>query len=261
MNKKSIILLTGLFLYVNCIPVFGWGTKGHNIITGIAETHLSRKAQREVRKLLDGHSMIYFSMWMDEIRSDTTYAYTNTWHYANVDEGHTYETMNKEPLGDVITATELSINQLKNKNLPDSVRSMYLKFLIHLVGDLHCPMHAGRLSDRGGNDFAVRWREANTNLHSYWDSSVIEDARNWSSIEWSSYIDKTMSKRQRQTIQAGKPLDWFAETVAHAADIYNNTTVNETLTVAHARKYIPLLEEQFMKAGYRLAGLLNEIFK
>jgi len=261
MKKKSLILLAGLFLCVNCISVFGWGGKGHNIIAGIAEAHLNRKTAREVRKLLDGHSMVYFSMWMDEIRGDTTYAYTNTWHYANVDEGHTYETMNKEPLGDVITATELSISQLKNKNLPDSVRSMYLKFLIHLVGDIHCPMHAGRLSDRGGNSFTVSWRGSNTNLHSYWDTSVIEDARNWSSIEWSSYIDKTMSRKQRQAIEAGKPLDWFEETVAHAAYIYKNTKVDQSLTITYARQYTPLLEEQFLKAGYRLAALLNDIFK
>jgi hypothetical protein len=261
MNKKSLLLLTLIILCVNCVPVFGWGAKGHNIIAGIAETHLSRKAKKEVHRLLEGHTMVYFSVWMDEIRSDSTYAYTSTWHYANVDEGQSYATMQKEPNGDVITATILSINQLKNKSLPDSTRAMYLRFLIHLIGDMHCPMHAGRLSDRGGNGFTVKWKGANTNLHSYWDTSVIEDARYWSSIEWSTYIDIAMNKKQRRAIEAGTPLDWFDDTVAYAADIYKNTTVNETLTVPYARKYTPLLEKQFLKAGYRLAGLLNDIFK
>ncbi|MDR0287359.1 MAG: S1/P1 nuclease, partial [Clostridiales bacterium] len=219
MKKNLLILITGMILCANCIPVFGWGSKGHYIIAGIAEAHLSRKAKKEVHKLLDGHAMAYYSAWMDEIRSDSTYAFTSTWHYANVDEGKTYETMDKEPKGDVITATILSINQIKDKNLPDSVRSLYLKFLIHLMGDMHCPMHAGRLTDRGGNDVPIKWKGTNTNLHSYWDSAVIEDARNWTSIEWVIYIDIAMNKKQRQAIQGGEPLDWFVDTVAYAKEI------------------------------------------
>ena len=261
MKKNSIKLITGIMLFIYCIPAFGWGGKGHYVIAGIAEAHLSKKAKREVRKLLDGHTMAYFSTWMDELRSDSTYAFSYTWHYANVDEGQTYETMDKEPAGDVVTATILSIEQLKNKNLPDSVRSMYLKFLIHLLGDMHCPMHAGRLSDRGGNSFPVVWKGEKTNLHRYWDSSVLDDARIWSSIEWSTYIDVVMKKKQQRTIQTGEPLDWFNETVAYAEDIYNNTQHNETLTYLYARKYTPSIEDQFLKAGYRLAGLLNKIFK
>jgi len=261
MHKKSFTLITAILLCMNCMPVFGWGAKGHYVIAGIAEKHLNRKAKREVRKLLEGHTMVYYSTWMDDIRGDSTYSFATTWHYANVDKGFTYETMTKEPNGDVITATTLSIDQLKNKNLPDSVRSMYLKFLIHLIADMHCPMHAGRLSDRGGNGFPVKWKGANTNLHSYWDSSVLEDARIWTSIEWSTYIDVAMKKKQRQAIEAGAPLDWFEDTVAYAKEIYGNTTEDETLTYVYARKYTPLLEDQFLKAGYRLAGLLNAIFK
>ena len=261
MKRDSILLMSVLMLFMYCVPAFGWGVKGHYVIAGIAETHLSKKAKKEVRKLLDGHSMVYYSTWMDEIRSDSLYAYTSTWHYANVDEGKTYETMQKESKGDVVTATLLSINQIKDKSLPDSVRSMYLKFLIHLIGDMHCPMHAGRATDRGGNDFPVRWKGNVTNLHSYWDSAVLEDARSWNSIEWSSYIDIAMNKKQRMAIQAGSPLDWFLETVAYAKYIYDNTEENQSLTYLDARKYTPLIEDQFLKAGYRLAGLLNELFK
>jgi hypothetical protein len=261
MKKIANFLIVAVMLYVHCIPVFGWGAKGHYIVAGIAEKQLSRKAQREVSKLLDGHTMVYYSTWMDDIRNDSTYAYTTTWHYANVDAGKTYETMDKDPDGDLITATLLSINQLKDKNLPDSVRAMYLKFLIHLIGDMHNPMHAGRLSDRGGNSFSVQWKGTTTNLHSYWDGSVIEDARIWSSIEWTMYADIAMSRRQRLAIQAGEPLDWFAETVVSANDIYDNTRRSQSLTIAYAKQYTPLLESQFLKAGYRLAGLLNDIFK
>jgi len=261
MKKNTILLISWLILLTNCIPVFGWGSKGHYVIAGIAEDHLSRKAKKEVQKLLGGHTMVYYSTWMDEIRSDSTYSFTSTWHYANVDEGETYETMTKEPNGDVITATMLSIHQLKDKNLPDSVRSMYLKFLIHLIADMHCPMHAGRLSDRGGNNFPVKWKGTNTNLHSLWDTAIVEDAKIWSSIEWTTFMDIAMNKKRQNAIQSGEPLDWFMDTVDYAKDIYENTQRNEALTQSYARKYTPLIEDQFLKAGYRLAGLLNTIFK
>jgi hypothetical protein len=260
-KKSNIILIISVVLFLHYIPVFGWSHKGHEVITNIAEAHLSIKAKKEVRKLLNGRTMVYYATWMDDIRNDPAYAYTRTWHYANVDKGKTYETMERQEGGDVVTATVLSIKQLKNKNLPGSVRAMYLKFLLHLVGDMHCPMHAGRATDRGGNDYPVVWKNTRTNLHRLWDDMVIEASKDWSSIEWATYIDIDMDKKQQQAIEAGSPLDWFKETVVQASNIYDNTPENQTVPSNYVRKYTPLIEEQFLKAGYRLAGLLNSIFK
>ena len=261
MKKISIILISEIILIMQAIPGFGWGGKGHDVIAGIAEAHLNKKAKKEVRKLLEGHTMVYYSTRADEIRNDSAYAYTRTWHYANIDAGETYETMNKEPAGDVVTATLLSINQLKNKNQPDSVRSMYLKFLIHWIGDMHCPMHAGRAVDRGGNDYPIVWKKEKINLHRLWDDIIVDAAKYWGSIEWATYIDVDMNKNRRKAIEAGDPLDWLKETAVLAADIYVNTPENQEIPQSYVRKYTPVVEEQFLKAGYRLAGLLNKVFK
>jgi len=261
MKKIIVVLISGLILSMQSAPVFGWGSKGHDVIASIAEAHLNKRAEKEVRKLLNGHTMVYYSTWMDEIRSDSAYAYTRTWHYANVDEGKNYDPMNRLPEGDVVSAAMLSIDHLKNKNLPDSVRSMYLKFLIHLVGDMHCPMHAGRASDRGGNDYPVLWKNEKTNLHRLWDDLLIESAKPWSRIEWAAYIDVAMNKKQRKAIEAGDPREWFNETLVLARNIYENTPENQAVPPGYVRKYTPVVEDQFLKAGYRLAGLLNGIFK
>jgi len=261
MKKISAELLIGFILLVQCIPVSGWGSKGHYVIAGIAEAHLSKQAKKEVRRLLEGRTMVYYSTWMDEIRGNPLYSFTTTWHYANVDEGKSYETIEKESAGDVITATLRSIEQLKNKNQSDSVRSMYLKFLIHLVGDLHCPMHAGRATDRGGNDYPVLWKGTKANLHSLWDYLIVDEVKNWSAMEWSTYIDIEMDRRQQQAIEAGDPLEWFRETVVLASEIYNDTPENQTIPQSYVRKYSPVVEQQFLKAGYRLAGLLNGVFR
>jgi len=243
-----------------CLPAFGWGGKGHIIIAKIAENHLKGKAKKEVRKLLDGYSMVYYATWMDDIRNNPAYSYTTTWHYANVDEGKTYDTMKREPKGDVITATLLSIDSVRNKNLTDSIRSIHLKFLIHLIGDMHCPMHAGRATDRGGNDFSILWKKAKTNLHSLWDGTIIDAARDWSSIEWAFYIDRSLNKKQKKAIVSGNPLDWFDETVVLASEVYKNTPENKEVDQNYTKRFTPVIEEQFLRAGYRLAETLNLIF-
>jgi hypothetical protein len=122
-------------------------------------------------------------------------------------------------------------------------------------------MHAGRATDRGGNDYPVIWRKDTTNLHRVWDALLIDAARKWNTIEWATYIDVTMNKKQRQAIEAGNPLDWFKESVVVAKDIYDNTPENQEVPKDYVRKYTPVVENQFLKGGYRLASLLNTIFK
>jgi len=259
MNFKNFIL--GLAALLQTASVFGWGEKGHNVVAHIAQAHLSATAQREVQRLLGGHNMAYYSVWADNLRGDSTYNHMLTWHYANVDEGYTFATMPKNPAGDVLTATQLCIEQLSLKGQNDSLRNLYLKLLIHFVGDMHCPMHAGRLSDRGGNQFLIKWRNETSNLHRFWDTSILDAAHVWSSIEWATNIDFAMSPVQRQRLQAGTPLEWLEETVALAKDIYANTPQDKPLSYAYVNRYAPIAEAQLLKGGYRLARLLNEIFK
>ena len=148
-------------MLINSIPSYGWGAKGHDIVAAIAEQNLTKKAKKEINKLLGGKSIVYYSSWMDNIQNSPYwkdgYYKTKTWHYDNVDKGHTYETMSKNENGDVVTALEMLSKELtvNYDNLTDSMKVDYLKMIVHLVGDLHCPMHAGRLSYRGGNKCKV----------------------------------------------------------------------------------------------------------
>ena len=168
---------------LSSIPSFGWGQKGHDVVASIAENHLTRKTRKALDKLLDGKSIVYYSSWMDNIQNspywENGYNKTKTWHYANVDKGHTYQTMTRNEKGDVITGLEMITKEMTEnyKNLTDSMKVDYVKMIVHMVGDLHCPMHAGRLSDRGGNGTKVKWFGQPTNLHSVWDSKMIDSAR------------------------------------------------------------------------------------
>ena len=175
---KSV--LTVILLVFSSIVATAWGPMGHDVVAAIAEQNLTRKAKKNIEKILDGRSIVFYASWMDNIQNSPSwkngYDKTKTWHYANVDEGQTYQSMKKNENGDVVTALnqltwELTVNY---DNLSDSLKADYVKMIVHMVGDLHCPMHAGRLTDKGGNGTKVKWFNQKTNLHSVWDSKMIE---------------------------------------------------------------------------------------
>lgn len=253
----TIFILAAL---VNSLPAFGWGEKGHNAIAHIAQKHLTPRAEREVTRLLDGHNMAYWSAWADGLRDDDRYDVFSTWHYANADPEYTYVTAPKHPDGDVYTAVETCIEQLEAKGTSDSLKSMYLKLLIHFVGDMHCPMHAGRVGDRGGNDFIVNFRGEESNLHRLWDSQIVNAANTWSAYEWALNVDPEMSRRERRVFADGVPLEWMEETVTLAHMLYADTPQDKPISWGYIDEYSPLVEQRFLKAGHRLARLLNEIF-
>lgn len=184
---------------------------------------------------------------------------TATWHYANVDEGFTYETMTKNPDGDIVETIDRIVAELKDGQLDPAQEQLYLKMLIHLVGDLHQPMHTGHLSDRGGNSVPVRFFGRESNLHAVWDSSLPEAAHKWSYTEWQNQLDR-LTEEEVARIQSGTPLDWFKESNAICREIYVATSEGSDLSYDYIATYAPVIERQLLRGGHRLAGLLNEIY-
>lgn len=266
--KKLSIFLVSLLTLLNVQSLFGWGPVGHDVVAAIAEQNLNKKAKKELNKLLEGRSIVYYSSWMDGLQNSpywtAGYNQTKTWHYANVDKGYTYQTMTKNEKGDVVQALTTLTDELTNnyENLTDSMRQDYVKMIVHMVGDLHCPMHAGRLSDLGGNRMKVKWFGRQTNLHSVWDSKIVESARSWSYSEWCNQLDRT-SKEYKESVMCGTYEEWFVETVEGAAHIYDYVEAlgeNPNLSYQFVYDFSPLLEDRLLVGGYRLAYVLNTIF-
>lgn len=267
--KKITIISIAAALLLNCLSTFAWGPVGHDVVASIAEKHLTKKTKKALDKILDGKSIVYYSSWMDNIQNSPNwkdgYDKTQTWHYANVDKGLTYQTMKKNENGDVVTALNYLTKDLKENfdNLSDSLKADHVKMIVHLVGDLHCPMHAGRLSDRGGNGVRVKWFGQNTSLHSVWDSKIVESARKWHYTEWTEQLDRK-DKKYRQSVTQGTIEDWFMKTVENSAGIYEYVENMEqempNLSYQYVYDYSPLLEESLLLGGYRLAHVLNSIF-
>ena len=251
------------------ITTFAWGPMGHDVVAAIAEKNLTKKAKKNIEKLLDGNSIVFYASWMDNIQNSPSwkngYDKTKTWHYANVDKGHTYQTMKKNENGDVVSALNQLTRELTENydNLTDSVKADYIKMIVHMVGDLHCPMHAGRLTDKGGNGTEVKWFNQSTNLHSVWDSKMIESARRWGYQEWVEQLDRK-DKKFKKAVCSGTYEDWFMKTVQNAAEMYDYVErIGEkkpNLSYQFVYDFSPILEESLTLGGYRLAYVLNSIF-
>lgn len=255
--KRLLILLVALCA---TIESFGWGQKGHDIVAYIAECNLTPAAYRKVVAALDGHSPVYYANWLDGASHTPEYAYTKTWHYANVDEGNTYATQPRNEKGDVVQAVNEIVAKLKSGNLNSEEESLNLKMLIHLVGDMHCPMHAGRLSDRGGNNVKVKFFGKQCKLHSLWDSEIVESAHRWGYTEWQREIDRA-TRAERREIAEGSPLEWFEQTYRAAVEVYKHTPEGASLSYDYVTHFTPTVEEQLLRGGIRLAHLLNEIYR
>ena len=267
--KKLILTLAALVTFVGSQMLFAWGQKGHDVVAAIAEQNLTKKAKKALDEILDGKSIVYYSSWMDNIQNSPYYKngyhLTKTWHYANVDKGLTYQTMEKNEKGDVVAALNMLTKELTENeaNLTDSMRVDYVKMIVHLVGDLHCPMHAGRLTDRGGNGVKIKFFGQNTSLHSLWDSKLIESARKWGYTEWADQLDRKDKKFKKSIVQ-GTYEDWFNSTVENASEIYDyverTPEKSRNFSYQYVYDFSPMLEESLLLGGYRLAHVLNTIF-
>lgn len=257
-NIKRILCICAI-LFTASLSAFAWGQKGHDIVCDIAQRHLTPRARKEISKLLDGRSIVYWSKWLDSASHTPEYAYTSTWHYKDVDKEQTYKDVQPCPTGDVVTAIEAQISALKSGELDKEHQALALKMLIHLIGDIHCPMHMARVKDKGGNMMQVQFFGQGLNLHSVWDTAIIDSVHEWGYREWADQID-ILSKREIAEIVKGTPDQWGEETWMITCRIYEETPKGAKLSYDYVNRWQETVEQRLLYGGLRLARLLNEIF-
>lgn len=235
-----------------------WGQNGHRTVGETAENYLKSKARNKIDNILNGQSIADASTYADEIKSDRAYDKYKPWHYANVPLDQTYKEADKNPDGDIIFGIEECIEKLKSKSLSKEDEQFYLKMLIHLVGDMHQPLHFGLKEDKGANDFKVKWFNQPTNLHRVWDSQMI-DSYNMSYTELSDNLQE-LSKSEIKTIQSGTLMDWVEENRELTREVYKSATPDENLSYRYMYDWFGTVKTQMKKAGIRLAVILNDIY-
>lgn len=254
-----------IFLFFLPVKAMCWGQLGHRIVAEIADSYLTAKTKAEIKKILGNESIAMASNWGDFIKSDSTYKYLDTWHYINFEKNLTYdqlkEVLKKDTgkIDDAYSAIVFLTKELKKKSLSLEKKRMYLKLLIHFVGDIHQPLHVSPVGSTGGNDIKVQWFGQSSNLHRVWDSELIE-GQQLSYTEYAVYLNHTTAA-QRKKWQAEPISKWLYDSYVLAQDLHNEITeTNPKLGYRYNYDHIKTLEQQMLKGGVHLAGLLNEIF-
>jgi hypothetical protein len=194
--------------------------------------------------------------WMDEIQSDSTYDYMKDWHWATIETGETYDQSKKNPNGDVVMTLERIIAELKSKKLSRAKEIEAIKILAHLVGDIHQPLHVGCCDDRGGNKVRVKWFGGDSNLHRVWDSDMINDSR----LSYTE-LGQSLGTPDKLTIkkwQSASVREWASESMSYRPQVYAIGDGN--LSYLYSYKNLPIAKERMLRAGIRLAGVLNQIY-
>lgn len=256
--KKILFLLLFSIQFSFGNSIF-WSKTGHRVIGKVAQEELSGKTRRAMDKLLDGQSLASISNFADEIKADRRFREFSAWHYVNIPPGKDYSNIEPSKYGDLVVGIQKCISMVKNKKNTKEDRVFYLKMLVHLIGDLHQPMHVGRLEDKGGNDIQVQWFGKGSNLHKVWDSNMINDY-GMSYTELVASLPE-LDKKEKIAAQNGTVLDWVEESQEIANKIYDSVEVGEKLAYRYSYTWWGTVESQLQKGGLRLAKVLNELFK
>ncbi|MGE3608552.1 MAG: S1/P1 nuclease [Bacteriovoracaceae bacterium] len=255
-----------LFSFFISSQVFAWGPTGHRVVGELAQIFLEPKALTEVRAILDGRSLSRISTWPDEIRSQPEkYSYTFKWHYTDW-PNEMKEHDESKSSGSLVSSIREQLSTLKNKKAPLEKRSFALKFLVHLVGDLHMPLHVGNGKDAGGNKCFLKFMGERTNFHALWDEGIINFSK-LSYTELTDYLIKEFKPNQRAEWIKGDILDWAAESRKMREEIYPKEMVCGTetnlvsLSYDYSNLHMLIIEQRLFQAGIRLAFLINQALK
>lgn len=258
MKGKSVLVFFILAFFANSL--FAYDVVGHRIVADVAYRNLTEQARQKVDKVLGKRGIIYTSSWADEIKSDQTYEYSYVWHYQNLKAGMgsaDIQQLIDNPASDgehlFFAMKNMIVRLKKDKNDKEA-----LKFLVHLTGDLHQPLHLGRPEDLGGNKVMFQWFGRQMNIHQIWDGQLI-DSRKMSSSEYAQYLEDKFED-QKAEVKAYSIFDSAKAAYVLANSIYNYD-MSDTNSYHYIYRFMNDVDTMLYRGGVQLANILNEIYQ
>ncbi len=266
-RRISLSLFFTLCACAYTLPAFSWGQEGHRIVAKIAYDNMSKKARKQVDKILGPQGMIYQANWADEIKSDNVYpeSIRDGWHFQDLNSG----------MSDSLVADALTHYPAEGGNLFRVLDSLevemagerayrinadhVLRFLIHLSADRYCPMHMAHMDDKGGNTVKMKWFGRDTNLHAVWDTKLIE-SQGYSYTEYAEILQNTYRDSKDRILRMTDE-QLLIESYQLTEAIYRYQDVWDQNTYHYIYTWRQPMERQLYIAGLRLAQLLNSIYK
>ncbi|OCX51717.1 hypothetical protein BEL04_17020 [Mucilaginibacter sp. PPCGB 2223] len=241
-----------------------WGDKGHSAIGMIAQNHLNTKAQAAVKELLGRDNLADVANYADEIKGNQAMRYTAPWHFVDLPSGYTFEqfaqAIKSMPVdkGNVYSIILNCERDLTNPNKSRTQKAFALKLLVHFVGDCHQPLHIGHEEDKGGNNIGITFINEGGNLHGLWDYMLIDHEK----LSYKQMAEKydTATPTQIKQWQADPVIKWLYESYLIAGELYKEAAENHDFKEDYYTDHIDLVHQRILKAGIRLAGVLNATY-
>jgi hypothetical protein len=283
MPNRILTCLAGLLaLFAFASPAQAYWEYGHESVARVAWDQMRPDTRRQVAALLRQGRLLetpdcpvrtieQASVWADCVKPlGDRFAYVYSWHYQNVDVCKPFDLKAACKDGNCVSAQiERNARLLADPMVPTRERLMALALLVHFMGDLHQPMHAGDHQDLGGNRVAANYGivGGRANLHSIWDGWLAERAIS-TPPSGPSAILAQIPASERVRIASGTVEDWSREMWAKARDLAYKTLVGDpcgagpverpTLTEAQVRELIPEVRTDVVEGGIRLARLIDD---
>ena len=260
-GKLSLLLAGWLSLILVLLPtaVQAWGGQGHQVVANLAQAQLSVKAKLAVERLMalePGQTLASISTWADEHRSPATAA----WHYVNFPKNScSYSAERDCPDGQCVVAAIDRQRDILASTATDEVRLRALKYLVHLVADVHQPLHAGYGEDRGGNSYQLQAFMRGTNLHAFWDSGLIRALDQDTEVMTARLALSTASPARRQELERAGGTFNATQAAEESCRIVGQPGFypGRLVDQAYIQRFTPIMEQRLQLAGARLAGLIN----
>jgi hypothetical protein len=243
------------FLVLLPTTAYSWGALGHQAISSYAEKQLNVKSLQKIQQLLaqePGSTLASISTWADEHRNPTTAA----WHYVNFPRGDcVYQPQRDYPDGRcVIEAIGAQITVLKS-SVDDFKKLQALKYVIHFMGDIHQPLHAGYADDRGGNQYQLQVFMRGSNLHSFWDSGLIKQESEDVEV-WVQKLSTLNAANKTLMVSVPEMAQESCQVVA-LEGYYPGRLIDGD----YVKRFGPVAARRMQQAGDRLATMLNQVFR
>jgi nuclease S1 len=240
---------------------YGWGEKGHRTVAILADTHLTEQAHEEVRKLLPaGTTLADAAVWPDREGRRIT-EFDRLHHVSIPDNAAGYDQERDcKARNCMVEALNWFTSIITDVKVPINVRLIALRYVVHLVGDMHQPLHAGRQEDRNGTDITVSYRGQRNNLHLFWDINVVEMAEG-NAEELAKKLDESITPKQRSEWQSSGPKTWTDESFRLSRS--NAYILGESMELSdeYVATALTIVRRRLAQAGVRLGWLLNNTFK